>query len=97
MAKQTGTTGAGCKARALLVFLAVEAAPPHARETVASMFWPDCPDAVALTYLRSVLANLRQLVGDQGAEPTGAPLPDTGNPTAILSGRAQGDPTKPGG
>ncbi|MFN8474928.1 MAG: BTAD domain-containing putative transcriptional regulator [Anaerolineae bacterium] len=52
------------KARALLIFLAVEASRPHARETLAGLLWPDYPNATALTYLRSALANLRHLLDE---------------------------------
>ncbi len=44
------------KARALLVLLAVEADRPRRREQLASLFWPDVPDATARTNLRSALS-----------------------------------------
>ncbi len=52
------------KTRALLVLLAVEADRPHARETLIELLWPGYPEAAALTYLRTTLANLRQCLGD---------------------------------
>lgn len=52
------------KTRALLAYLAAEMSRPHERQSLASLLWPDCPDATALTYLRSSLANLRHLLGD---------------------------------
>lgn len=57
------------KVRALLAFLAVEAARPHARETVAALLWPDHHNHAALASLRSALANLRQVIGDRTADP----------------------------
>jgi DNA-binding SARP family transcriptional activator len=63
------------KARALLVFLAIEAGRPHAREALASLLWPECSDSVALTYLRSALTNLRHLFGDQTNLPPGEAPP----------------------
>ncbi len=62
------------KARALLVYLAVEADRPHAREALAGLLWPDYPNATALTYLRSTLSNLRHLLADFPAHPA-APDP----------------------
>ena len=52
------------KVRALLAYLAVERERPHTRHTLAGLLWPDCPDAAALSYLRSALSNLRRLLGD---------------------------------
>ena len=57
------------KVRALLAFLAVEAARPHARETVAALLWPDHHNHAALDSLRSALANLRRVIGDHTADP----------------------------
>lgn len=57
------------KVRALLAFLAVEAARPHARETVAALLWPDHHNHAALDSLRSALANLRRVIGDRTADP----------------------------
>ncbi|MBM4429617.1 MAG: tetratricopeptide repeat protein, partial [Chloroflexi bacterium] len=52
------------KARALLAYLAVEAARAHPREALATLFWPDQPEAVALSNLRYVLTHLRQALGE---------------------------------
>jgi WD40 repeat protein/DNA-binding SARP family transcriptional activator len=57
------------KVRALLAFLAVESARPHARETLAGLLWPDYPDHSALSNLRSALANLRSAIDDHRAVP----------------------------
>ncbi len=57
------------KVRALLAFLVVEVSRPHARETVAALLWPDHHNHAALDSLRSALANLRRVIGDQTADP----------------------------
>src|SRR5690242_9392052 len=54
------------KTRALLAYLALEAARPLRRPIVAALLWPGYPRLAALTSLRIALANLRQLL---------APLP----------------------
>src|SRR5262245_22811148 len=56
-------------ARALLVYLAVEADRPHRREALAGLLWPDRPDAAALQNLRQTLARLRRALGDETAAP----------------------------
>ena len=53
------------KARALLAYLAVEAASPHARHALAGLLWPDVPDAHALHSLSQALCNLRSIVHDK--------------------------------
>ncbi len=53
------------KVRALLAYLIVEADHPHRREKLAGLLWPDYPDQSARTSLRSALANLRKVIGDQ--------------------------------
>jgi DNA-binding SARP family transcriptional activator len=53
------------KARALLAYLAAEAASPHARHALAGLLWPDVPDAHALHSLSQALCNLRSLVHDK--------------------------------
>ncbi|HEX5691285.1 MAG TPA: transcriptional regulator, partial [Roseiflexaceae bacterium] len=60
------------KVRALLAYLAVEAGRMHQRSTLAALFWPDHPDALARTNLRHVLRQLRQT------------LPDEESPTPLL-------------
>src|SRR5207253_3204858 len=57
------------KARALLGYLAVEAQRPHSRAALAGLLWPEQPDGVARANLRQALANLRQAIGDPGAQP----------------------------
>ncbi len=57
------------KARALLVYLAVEAGQPHSRDALIGLLWPDQPEPTAHTNLRQALANVRQAIGDRTAEP----------------------------
>jgi WD40 repeat protein/DNA-binding SARP family transcriptional activator len=57
------------KVRALLAYLVLEADRPHRREKLAGLLWPDFPERSARTSLRSALANLRKVVGDQNADP----------------------------
>ncbi len=57
------------KARALLVYLAVEERQNHARESLVGLLWPDVPEAAARTNLRQALANLREAIGDEQARP----------------------------
>lgn len=57
------------KVRALLAYLAVESARPHARESVAALLWPDHHNHAALNSLRSALANLRGVIDDRLADP----------------------------
>jgi len=58
------------KVRALLAYLAVEAAIPHPRHALAGLLWPDVPDAHALHSLSQALCNLRSIVHDKdGATP----------------------------
>ncbi|HMQ53659.1 MAG TPA: BTAD domain-containing putative transcriptional regulator [Anaerolineae bacterium] len=52
------------KVRALLTYLAVESDRPHARETLAGLFWPEIPEQTARANLRHVLTNLRRNLGD---------------------------------
>ena len=55
------------KARALLAYLAVEAAVPHARHALAGLLWPDVDDRHALHSLSQALCNLRTVLHDQTA------------------------------
>lgn len=55
------------KASALLAYLAVEAARPHLRQTLAELLWPERTDAEALSALRFALSNLRTMLGDRQA------------------------------
>src|SRR4051794_20182935 len=57
------------KARALLVYLAVEADRSHQRDTLVGLLWPELPDTAARTNLRQSLANLREVIGDANATP----------------------------
>ncbi|HEX6304548.1 MAG TPA: BTAD domain-containing putative transcriptional regulator [Anaerolineales bacterium] len=57
------------KVRALLAFLMVEADRPHRRETLAALLWSDLPPAAARNNLRQTLYRLRQVIGDEAAEP----------------------------
>lgn len=57
------------KVRALMAFLVVESARPHARETVAALLWPDHHNHSAINSLRSALANLRGVIDDRSADP----------------------------
>jgi DNA-binding SARP family transcriptional activator len=61
----SGLTSA--KARALLVYLAVESDRAHPREALAELLWPDHPEESALDSLRHALAQLRRSLGDQAA------------------------------
>ena len=56
------TTFESVKVRALLAYLAVEAGRSHTRAFLAELLWPDLPAATALTYLRHVLAKLKQAI-----------------------------------
>ena len=57
------------KARALLAYLAVEQARPHRRQALAGLFWPGYLESSARASLRHALANLRQVLSDEGADP----------------------------
>lgn len=55
------------KTSALLAYLAVEAAHPHARQALAELFWPERADTEALGALRFALSNLRAMLRDRDA------------------------------
>ena len=57
------------KARALLAYLAVEAAMPHARHALAGLLWPDVDDRHALHSLSQALCSLRTVLHDHDALP----------------------------
>lgn len=57
------------RVRALLAFLAVENDRPHPRDYLAWLLWPDSPNKVACTNLRSILANLRKVINDPHVSP----------------------------
>ena len=52
------------KARALLAYLAVEAARPHARTSLCGLLWPELTDTAALHNLSHTLGRLRTAIGD---------------------------------
>ncbi|NJK80868.1 MAG: hypothetical protein HC914_13605 [Chloroflexaceae bacterium] len=52
------------KARALLLYLAVEATRPHSRDTLIHLFWADLPEAEARHNLRQTLHRLRQALSE---------------------------------
>jgi len=66
---ETATGFDSDKVRALFAYLAVESDRPHRREKLAGLLWPDFPERSARTSLRSALANLRRVIGDQEADP----------------------------
>jgi len=57
------------KARALLIYLAVEADSPHRRERLAGLLWPDYPEQDARRSLSTALASVRGAIGDRAADP----------------------------
>ncbi len=57
------------KVRALLAFLAADAAHVHTREALAELLWPDHPPGAALADLRHALAVLRKAIADASAQP----------------------------
>jgi DNA-binding SARP family transcriptional activator len=71
------------KAQALVCYLAVTQRP-HARATLAALFWQDLSESAAATNLRVVLANLKRLLGPSleitrhtlGINPLNAPWVD---------------------
>lgn len=56
------------KARALLVYLAVENQRPVPRSYLAGLFWSDLSEKQALQSLRQTLSILRKALGDNGSE-----------------------------
>ncbi len=62
------------KVRALLAYLAIEQGRPHRREALATLLWPEQPDAQARKNLRLTLHRLRQAL-DVGMK-QGAKLSD---------------------
>jgi DNA-binding SARP family transcriptional activator len=57
------------KARALLVYLAIETDSPHSRENLAALLWADRPKQAALQNLRQTLTRLGRAIGNQDATP----------------------------
>lgn len=65
LGQQPLTEFATAKAQALLCYLAVTAqAAPHSRDALAALLWGEMADAPARQNLRTVLHDLRRLVGD---------------------------------
>jgi DNA-binding SARP family transcriptional activator len=58
------------KVCALLAYLAVEMARPHARETLAGMLWPEVAEGCAHHSLNQALSNLRRILCDPPATPS---------------------------
>lgn len=56
------------KVQGLLVYLALTNQHPDAREVLATLFWPDEPDAVAKKNLRQSLYQLRQVLGETASQ-----------------------------
>lgn len=52
------------KVQGLLIFLALTPRQTHGREVLATLLWPDEPEAVAKRNLRQSLYRLRQVLGD---------------------------------
>lgn len=57
------------KVRALLTYLVVEIGHPHLRASLATLLWPDHPEAMARANLRHVLHQLRQTLADLATPP----------------------------
>ena len=56
------------KARALLAYLAVEAARPHRRASLANMFWPESSQQKATHNLSQTLLRLRCALGENDVD-----------------------------
>ncbi len=56
------------KARALLIYLILDADHAHARSTIAGLIWPDWPQKSAMNNLRYALADFRKSIGDRLSE-----------------------------
>lgn len=57
------------KARALLIYLAVEADRPHSRDELVGLLWPELGETAARNNLRQALADLRRVLGEEQARP----------------------------
>lgn len=66
------------KVRALLAYLSVESARPHARAALAEMLWPDSPAQRGAHNLRQHLLLLRRALSEETARP------DPGRPALLL-------------
>jgi DNA-binding SARP family transcriptional activator/predicted ATPase len=56
------------KVQGLLVYLALTHQQAHARQVLATLFWPDEPEAVAKRNLRQSLFRLRRVLGDVNSQ-----------------------------
>jgi predicted ATPase/DNA-binding SARP family transcriptional activator len=56
--------GLSAKARALLIYLSMEADSPHQRDFLAGFLWPDHPEGAARNNLRQALHQLRAALGE---------------------------------
>jgi DNA-binding SARP family transcriptional activator/predicted ATPase len=57
------------KVQGLLIYLALTTQqPPHSRDVLAALFWPDEPEAVAKKNLRQSLYQLRQVLGESTSQ-----------------------------
>jgi DNA-binding SARP family transcriptional activator len=52
------------KVQGLLIYLVLTRQQAHARDVLATLFWPDEAEAIAKQNLRQSLHRLRQIVGD---------------------------------
>ncbi len=57
------------KVRALLAYLAAEAAQPHTRASLAALLWPEQSDELALRNLSQTLVQLRAALNDVTSQP----------------------------
>lgn len=62
------TTFRSANVQGLLVYLALEAGQPQARETLATLFWPDVSDSAARQNLRQSLYQLRKVLREKKGE-----------------------------
>lgn len=63
------TTFESDKGRALLTYLAVEAAQAHPRSALTARLWPEYTETSARGSLRQALYQLRQVIGDEESRP----------------------------
>jgi predicted ATPase/DNA-binding SARP family transcriptional activator len=69
------TTFRSNKARALLIYLAVENERPLLREHLMTLLWPETPRESAQTNLRQVLYQLRKMIPELPSSDGGQPVP----------------------
>lgn len=70
------------KVSALLVYPAVEAERPHAREALATLLWSEWPDSDTHGDLPYALTDLRKAIGDRHID---SPTPSLGNHLVLWS------------